>query len=232
MSNLSNGLDKFFNYVPMKEMAKYLNTYNIATQQIAIDGVNTENIQSTGDGGIVINGNFYACAEDEELDISEDTEGTETAWATATSYSAGDIRKNGAENIRYRCILAHTSSTDNEPGNGMRSYLYWEEAPHNAVNASGAVVTTLYERWVLITAKSDGVLTMWLAGDEATIASGAAQLKVPQFDPLTYCPVAIAKIAKDDAGNLTIGTTALTGDITFYQLTGPIFPHKDNMIAN
>jgi hypothetical protein len=231
MSKLSNGLDRFFGYKAMKEMAKYLNTYNIATQAVAIHGTNAENIKSTGGGGIVINGNFAACAVDAELDIATDTEGTETAWATATGYSAGDIRAN-SKGIRFRCVLAHTSSSTDEPGLSENSDMYWEEAPNDAVNAVGAVVSASgYERWVLITAKSDGTLTMWLAGDQALTSAGA-QLKIPQYDPLVYCPVAVALIAKDDAGDLTIGTTALTGDITFYQLTGPVMPHPDNIDNN
>lgn len=235
MSALSNGLDKFFAHKPMQEVAKYLNTYNIASQALAIDGGNAENIQTTGDAGIIINGQYFACAEDAELDISEDTEGTETAWATATAYTAGNIRKNDTSagaNRRFRCILAHTSSADSEPETGRDWELYWEYAPHNAVNGSGTVTTTLYERWFVVLAKSTGVISVWQAGDEATIAGGAVSLKVPQFDPLVYVCLGLLKVAKDDAGNHTLGTTALTGDGTYVNLVGPVFPHPDNLDLN
>jgi hypothetical protein len=228
--SIDNSLGRFFSYKAMKELAKFLSTYNFATQAIALD-TNANDIQSTGTAGMMLNGTIYPCAEDAALDISADTEGTLTAWATATAYALADVRKN-SEGKRFKCILAHTSSADTEPGKGAQSDMYWELSPHNAVNASGKVVTTLYERWVLITAKADGTLTVWLAGDQATIASASAKFKCPHYDPEMYCPVAIAKIAKDDAGDITIGTTALTGDITFYQVTGPVFPHPDNLDMN
>jgi hypothetical protein len=235
MSKLSNGLDKYFSHKPMQEMAKYLNTYNIASQALAIDGSNAENIQTTGTGGIIINGLYYACAEDAELDISADTGGTETAWATATSYTAGNIRSKTTPvgpTRRFRCILAHTSADDNKPEEGKDWELYWEFAPNNWTNASGTVITTLYEQWFAVFALSTGVISLAVAGTQATIAGGAAELKIPHFDPLTYCCIGVIKIAKDDAGDLTVGTTALTGDGTYVNLVGPVFPHPDNLDLN
>jgi len=215
----------------MQEVMRYLNTYNIAAQALAVDGTNAENIQTTGTGGMILNGQYFACAEDAELDISACTEGTLTAWATATSYSVGDVRSAPSfASKRVKCTVAHTSSADTEPFVGGTWGDYWEESPHDAVNASGTVVTTLYERWFIVLAKSTGVISIWEAGDEALI--GNSVLKIPQFDPEMYCCLGLILVAKDDANDLTIGTTALTGDATYVDLVGPVFPHPDNLDKN
>ena len=64
MSNWGN----LFSYVSMKEFAKYLTTYNMETQTIAVDGTNIYNIQSTGTKQAVLDGVYInALAADAEL---------------------------------------------------------------------------------------------------------------------------------------------------------------------
>jgi hypothetical protein len=220
-------LAEHFGYKGSKIMAEYLSTFNTESQVLAIDGAAAEDIQDTGTKLAFINGNPYQLAEDAVLDISADTEGTETAWATATSYSIGDVREN-KNGVRYIAKAAHTSSSDDEPGLSSNWESYWEEAPNAAVNAVGATVADTYSRWFLVTAKSDGTLTVWLAGDAAL--DGTEVLKIPQFCPKTY--VAIGLIHVNSNTSFVLGTTALTTIGTFYQITGPVFPHPDNIDKN
>lgn len=155
-----------FKYSPLKQHVEYTTTYNMDSQTLAIDGSNAENIQSTGGGQAVLNGNFIpSLAADAELDIS----------------AAGHI------------------------GTGK-----------------GATIADGSSRWFLILAESDGTLSVWTAGDAAT--TGSEVLTVPEFDASIYIPVGLMLIANDSGGTFTVGTTALTGDATFYNLTGPIFP--------
>jgi hypothetical protein len=225
-------LSQFFSHKAMKELAKYLDTYNMATQAVAIDGSNAENIQSTGTAAAVLNGTPITVAADAELDISADTEGTESAWATATSYTLNSSYVTEAQmgGKRYKCISSHTSSADDRPGLGMNWETYWVERTNDATNAVGYSIADGYDVYVLITAQADGTLTMWLAGVQALL--GTAVCKIPAFDPEKYVAVATALIVNDSGSALVIGTTALTGDITFWQHIGPIFPHPDNLDKN
>ena len=218
-----------FSFKAARDLAKFLNTKNMQTQTVAIDE-NAENIKSTGTGLAILAGKPIVLAAHGELDISADTEGTETAWATATAYVVGDTRKN-SQGIRFRCITAHTSTADDEPGFGARYNTYWEESYHGAVNAVGTTITTGYDQWFLITAKADGVLTMWQAGVQAL--NTTAVPVIPHYDPEKYIPVALAIIVNDSGGDLIVGTTALTGDITFYQLIGgSLLPDGDLIDQN
>jgi len=223
----NHNLAEHFGYKGMQIMAEYLSTQNCEGQGLAIHGSNAENILSTATKLAFINGNPYALAADTELDISGDTEGTETAWATATAYSIGDVRVN-RDGTRYICHTAHTSSADDQPGMSYNWEAYWEEAPNAAVNAVGATVADGYSRWFLVTAKSDGTLTVWLAGDAAL--DGTEKLEIPQFCPKTY--VAIGLIHVNSGTSFVMGTTALTTIGTFYQITGSVFPHPDNIDKN
>ncbi|NIT58723.1 MAG: hypothetical protein GWN00_21620 [Aliifodinibius sp.] len=223
----NHNLAEHFGYKGMGILCEYLSTQNCESQALAIHGSNAENILSTGTKLAFINGNPYALAADTELDISGDTEGTETAWATATSYSVGDVVEN-RDGTRYICHTAHTSSADDSPGFSDNFVAYWEEAPNAAENAVGATVASGSSRWFLVTAKSDGTLTVWLAGDAAT--DGSEVLKIPQFCPKTY--VAIGLIHVNSNTSFVMGTTALTTIGTFYQITGSVFPHPDNIDKN
>lgn len=230
-----------FSYKNMKSLMEYLSTYNMESQAVAIDA-NAEDIQTTGTAIAFINGQPVTIAEDAALDISACTEGTETAWATATSYAVGDVRKD-SKDMRYVCILAHTSrdgsSSDyinNEPGNSDNWARYWEQRDHNAVNASGTSITHDYEQWFLILALKTGVISLWEAGAEALHTVGA-ECKIPQFDPKTYVAIGLLHITSEvNAGTaFVVGTTSLAEascEDTFINLTGPVFPHPDNWDKN
>jgi len=234
-----------FSYKGMKILAEYLNTFNMASQTLAIDA-NSNDIQTTGTGWMMMNGQFEQCEVDAALDISAaHREDTKTAWATSTSYSAGDIRWNAAQNVRYRCILAHTSKNvanetagapANEPGASDFWDTYWEEAPHSAVYAGGTTPDTIaagYDKWYLVTAEADGTLGIWIAGDAAT--TGNAVCKIPQFDPKMYCAIGAMLIANGTSSTFTVGTTGLdTASVTdtYINIIGPVFPHPDNWDMN
>ena len=241
LPNVATDPAKRFSYKAMKQLMEYLSTYNMETQAFAIDGANSENVQTTGTAAAFLNGQPVAPAEDAELDISACTEGAETAWATGTSYAVGDVVKNGGGDVRYVCILAHTSRDNsdsdyicNEPGKADNWAKHWEQRDHNAVNASGASITAAYEQWFLCLAKKDGTISLWEAGDEAASTTGA-ECKIPQFDPKTYIPIGLLHVKNATDSAFVVGTTGLdTASVTdtFIQLTGPIFPHPDNWDTN
>ena len=97
-------------------------------------------------------------------------------------------------------------------------------------NAVGISIADGYDQYFLILAKADGTLSMWKAGDAALL--GTATIKVPAYDPETYVAVATALIVNNSGNALIVGTTALTGDITFYNVIGPLYPHPDNLKRN
>lgn len=97
-------------------------------------------------------------------------------------------------------------------------------------NASGISIANGYDQYFVILADADGTLSMWVAGDAALL--GTATIEIPAFDPGTYCLVATALIVNDSGGALVVGTTALTGDIAFYDYVGPAFPHADNFLQS
>jgi hypothetical protein len=238
--NEAQNLQEKFSHKSMKSLMEYLATQNCETQALAVDGTDTD-IASTGTKSVTINGQPMRLASETGLSISACTAGTETAWVTATSYSVGNVRKNGSEDTRYMCILAHTSRDNsdsdyicNEPGESDNWARFWEQRDNKAVNGSGTVITKAYEQWFLVTAIEDGTLQVWEAGDEATKTAGA-ECKVPQYDPKTYVPVGFLHIAADDSAAFTLGTTshaAASAVTTYLDTTGPIFPHPDNWDKN
>ena len=234
-------IGKQFNHKAMKSVMEYLSTYNMESQQVATDGT-ANDITNTGAAAAWFCGQPVALAQCDPLDISECTAGTETAWASGTSYAIGGVVANSF-GVRYMCILAHTSRDgsdsdyiNNEPGKSDNSERYWEQRDHNAVNASGTSVTHDYDQWFLITAIIDGTMQIWEAGDEATIVLGA-ECKIPQYDPKVYIPIALLHISSllDAETAVVIGTTNLASISTidtYIQLTGPVFPHPDNWDKN
>jgi len=164
---------KRFNYVPMGELAGFLSSYNMSSQTLAIDGVNAENIQSSGTGMAMINNVFIpSLAADAELDISADPTG----------------------------------------------------------DAAGTSIADGYDQYFAIFAAADGVLHLMKAGVEALL--GTAVLKIPNWDASLYACVGIMLVVNDSGSPLVIGTNDLTGDATFYDVTGPMFPHDENLDRN
>ena len=227
--NAAQQPEKQFSYNAMKEYCKYLNTANLETAAIAASG--TVAIASTAGKGVMINGQVMKSTADAEMLIASSTAETNTAWATATAYTVGLIRTN--EGYRLRCISAHTSTADDEPLVGYDWDTKWEVAPHGAVNAAGTSITASYDQWFLVTAIADGTLQIWEAGDEA--ATGYAEMKMPQFDPKLYVALGAIHIANGSSAAFVVGTTSwATGSVTetYVQITGPVFPHADNMDKN
>jgi hypothetical protein len=97
-------------------------------------------------------------------------------------------------------------------------------------DAVGTIITTAYDQYFVLLANASGTLSLWKAGVQA--ANGTAVLKIPAFDPATYVCLGVMLIANDSGSDLTVGTTALTGDVTFYDVVGPVFPHEDNIDKN
>jgi len=101
----------------------------------------------------------------------------------------------------------------------------------NFGNATGVIVANTYDQFFMITAKVDGHLQVWVAGTPVLTATGTATMDaIPAYDPTTYIPVAFMKVAANAA--ITIGTTALTGLVTFYPIIGPIYPAAINIDRN
>ena len=243
--NPAQDLASIFSFKNMKTLMDFLNTRVSEETTLAIDA-NANDIQNAADCAAILNGQPIFLADDAALDISASTEETAAwkvtyAWATGQSYSAGDIYFNGG--VRYRCIETHTSRDNtsdlyiaNEPGVSDIWTRYWEVRPHDAVNASGTSIADDYDQWFLVTSTGSSgtvaTLQMWEAGDEGTI--GAAECKVPLFDPKTYIPIGFIHVVNETAAAFVVGTTdfdAATGDgvtTTFLDLVGPLFPHADN----
>lgn len=240
--NVNQNLRDKFSFRNMQTLMESLGTFNCESQVVAPDA-NVYDIQSTGTKAMFINGQPEICEVDAALDVSADTEGTLTLWATATSYSVGDVRE-ALNGVRIRCIVAHTSRQNsddlpenraNEPFVSSGWDYYWEEAPHGAVNASGLSIADGSSAWMIVTAKADGTLTIWRAGDVAT--SNSEVCKVPQIDHKLYCPIAFILYANSGGdSNADVIGNASTCDFstygTFYQITGPVFPHEDNWDKN
>lgn len=222
MSNWGN----LFNFVPMKEFAKYLSTYNMESQTIAVDGVNAYNIQSTGTGQAVLNGVYInSLAADAELLIT-DTEVT-TQWAGNTVYAVDDEVVVGAPNgDMFKCLIAHTSELP--PGGDAN----WQRIP----NLAGYELADDFRLLIMVTAEADGTLGVWVASDPSAIGT-APTPKIPAFDPSVYVVVGFIDYANDAASAaVTFGDVAggvnFGTDGTFVQVVGPIFPDITNVPKN
>lgn len=170
-------LSTHFSYGPLRKFMEYVATRVMESQELAVDDTNTENIQTTGTGSVLIAGQPLNLPEDAELDISEDT-----------------------------------------------------ETQDNCTNASGAVIEDGQSQYFIVTAKTDGTLSIWEAGDAAE--TGSEELKVPAFDPSTYVVLGFIKIDNDTGSDFTMGTTGLdTSNLTveYTQAIGSVYPHKDNL---
>lgn len=213
-----------FSHAPMRDLASFMRTWNMATQAFAVDA-NANDVQDTGTGHVVINGVHIASLPvDAALDISEDLQ--LTIWLTATAYTAVDMRyvENDAGIKQwYKCIASHTSSALNKPGTSDATdatwKTYWTPSTQTAEQASGDYIPNLYSRYYACLARADGVLTMVKAGDIALDAD--VTLEMPNFEPEMF--VCIGTLLIDSAG-FTLGTTSTAGVSTFAQVIGPAFP--------
>ena len=94
-------------------------------------------------------------------------------------------------------------------------------------DAKGVVIPNLYSVWLIVYANYLGRLRIDLAGGMALDAD--VELKIPLFDPTTWCPIALMLVNSTGA---TLGTTDIGASMigTEYQIVGPVLPHPDNLI--
>ena len=235
--NTAQALHEKFGHKNMQMLMDYMKTQNCEDQTVAVSSSTGEaDIGASGTKTIIMNGQPIYMTASSDLDISSSTTETSiTAWATDTGYTEGLIRENNE--MRYRCLVAHTSRDASsgseykpvEPGNSDTWEKYWEQYPHSAVNASGATLEDDYDAWFLVTSTDGGVLNVWEAGGAQAV--GTAECKVPQFDPKEYCAIAFMHIANTQTStDFVLGTTNWsTSGVgqTFHAVTGPVFPHAD-----
>lgn len=217
---------KKFSYNAMRQFVKYMQTQNLATQALAIDGTNAENIQTTGGGYCILNGvHIASLAADDEYDIS--LEPPYAAWAVSTSYTTGGILSEvvGRSGAHYVCILAHTSSAADEPEFGANWQTYWKLLSHWAVKAVGNSIAQNKQAHYLVCAQADGILRAFIAYTIGT-EGATTELVIPPYDPERYVAVGYVTV-KPTSGAHVFGTTVLTTVGTFTQLLGPVFPDGD-----
>lgn len=223
---MASNWGNLFSYISMKELAKYVTTYNMDTQTIAVDGTNVYNIQSTGTGQAVLDGDYInSLTVDAELLIT-DGEVT-TQWAGNTAYTADDEVVVGTPNGEmFKCLVTHTSAIP--PGQDEK----WQRIP----NLAGYELADDFRLLIMVTAEADGTLGAWVASDASAIGT-APTPKIPAFDPSVYVVVAFIDYANDAASaTVTFGDTDGAGDFgtdgTFVQVLGPIFPDITNLPKN
>lgn len=97
-------LSTHFAYGPMRKLAQYMATVNFESQEVAVDGSNAENIQTTGTGDAMIAGVPVNLSADAELDISADT----TTQDNCTNASGTEIQDDYEQ---YFVVLAKSDGT-------------------------------------------------------------------------------------------------------------------------
>ena len=239
----SNWGDKF-SHVAMKDLARFLSTYNMADQTIAAD-TNVWDIQSNGTGACTINGIYIpSLPVDDVLDISLEQIApvvTTHSWelltaAGVTSHAVDDEVYTGTltsiDQKFYKCLVAHDGVYGTEPANNPN---LWQSLP----NIDTLALLDDFRLWTMITAEADGTLGVWIASEAVSAIETAPTLKVPYFDPSIYCVVAFGDYRNDegttsvqfgDDGGGSIWTQG--GDCWFNVVLGPVFPHPDNMPKN
>ena len=217
-----------FTHKAMIQVADFARTMNMATQAVAKANADMAN---TGTGAAVLNGiPIAALTQDAALDISADRQ--HELWVTATAYTAKggartDIRyvedADGHKQM-YVCILAHTSSADNKPGQpdsiNATWRTYWTPSDSNCVAARGLACAALYTRRYLALADAQGVMTTVVA-DNGLQLDADSVLQIPTFDPEVF--IALAILVIDGTGASTWGTTDDNAQVTVTQLVGPCF---------
>jgi len=90
----------------------------------------------------------------------------------------------------------------------------------------GVTLATTYSQWIMMLARSSGLLQVLSASAQVLDAAIAAAIKIPKWDASTYAPIALHSI---DATTVTFGTTDIGSAMdTPYQLLGQVLPHPDN----
>jgi len=241
---LANNWGDKFGHRPMKDLARFLTTYNMASQTIAVDE-NVYDIQSTGTGACTINGIYIpSLTVDAAYPIATAQAAptvTTESWpllADANSALAVDDEVytgtlTGVSQKFYKVLVAHNANRDQAPVDCPELF----QAIPNAHTLALAINEVFM---AMVTAESDGTLGVWIAC--SVLGTGEAQpaLVVPYFDPAVYCVVAFMGInnttnaAENSYGAVGTGAGYITHatDATFYQVIGPVFPHPNNMPKN
>ena len=92
-------------------------------------------------------------------------------------------------------------------------------------DALGTFIPDGYSVYIAIFANSLGRLRIDLASEIALDAD--VELKIPWFDPTTWCCIGLSLI--DGDGSDTLGTHSIVSVDTVYQVIGPVLPHPDNL---
>ena len=231
----SQGLPSKFSHKAAQTLAEFAMTQNCATQAVAKANADMAN---GGGGEMILAGQPVLNIIDGALDISADRQ--LEVWATATAYTAiataVDIRyvedPNGHKQW-YQCILAHTSSAANKPGqkDSINSTwrTYWKESSNRALAARGQTCANLKTRHYLALCDRLGTMTTVIA-DNGLQLDADSEIQIPQFDPEIF--VALAILTLDGTEDSTWGTTNDSGQVTIRQLLGPVFPHADQLDKN
>ena len=251
---LANNWGDKFGHRPMRDLARFLTTYNMADQGIAVDGTNVYNIESTGTGACVINGVYVPSltADTELLIITDQAAPTVTteSWpllADANSALAVDDEVytgtlTGISQKFYKVLVAHNANRDQAPVDCPELF----QAIPNADTLSLANGKTTY---MMITAESSlgtlGKLGIWIASSALGTGNAAPTLgidAIPYFDPSYYVVVAFALVtnktnsATGIIGAATVGSGGInwtsTTDAVYYVQLGPVFPSPSNMPKN
>jgi hypothetical protein len=231
----SNWGDRF-SHVAMKDLARFLTTYNMVSQTVAVDGVNVYNVQTTGGGDCTINGVYIpALTADAELLINTEQPAPTAAWATRTTYSVDDLVYTGvlqAETQKFwKCLQAHNSEDSLTPAGNLNPTL-WQAMP----DLDEMELLDDFRMKIMITAEADGTMGLWSASAHSAIGTEPT-LKIPYFDPSVYVVIGIIDYANDAASaTVTFGESGGGSDFgtdgTFIDVIGPVFPHPDNMPKN
>ena len=253
---LANNWGDKFGHRPMRDLARFLTTYNMADQGVQVHAgtVTDYTIKSTGTAGCVINGVYIpSLTADAQLVIYTDQAAptiTTESWpllADANTALAVDDEVytgtlTGISQKFYKVLVAHNANRDQAPVDCPELF---QAIP----NASGLAVADEATCYVMITAESSlgtlGQLGIWIAnsafgaGDAAPTGGIDA---IPYFDPSYYVVLAFALVVNKtnsaDAviGFATSGNGALDwtqdADAYYYIQTGPVFPSPSNMPKN
>jgi len=125
---------------------------------------------------------YTLCIANNELYYLDRARAGFAAWVVTTAYVVDDERKNDGKG--YICILAHTSSTNDEPGGTGDWKTYWREDPLWIVqNAAGFAVDSSYRARFLafnqkcLIASGDQGLQYWDGpGSYGTITTGVTTI--------------------------------------------------------
>ena len=253
---IDNNWGDKFSHRPMQDLARFVTTYNGATQTVAVDGSHDYSIQTAAAAPAMINGIYIpTLTADAELVIAVDTPhptATTESWPlladAQTSFVADDEVYTGTlagiDQKFYKCLSAHV---------GMGRDLYkpedrpdlWQAIP----NADGLILDDDETCWVMITAESSegtlGQLGIWIASTElgTSTAEPTNGLRVPFFDPAYYVVVAFALLTQNyndcDDGEIGAALEEDYGidwtagrDAAYTIVLGPVFPHPDNLPNN